>query len=418
MKPIDAVLIGAGHRGADIYGGYGLQNPDRIRFVGIAERNPARRETFALQHGIAPERQFTSSAELFRQPRFAEAAIICTPDREHFEPAMEALRQGYQVLLEKPIATSLPECRELERLALKTGNTLMVCFVLRYAPFYQKVKSLLDSGIIGEPVSIHQDVHIGFAHYSHGYVRGRYRSAALSCPLALSFITHDLDMLLWLAGSKAVSVHSLGGLSYFNAAHAPQGAPEYCLDGCPAAAACPYYAPNIYLGDQPGFHTKVIAAGGAAERLEALRKGPFGKCVFRNDNDVCDHQQIQVSFENKAVGSLNVNGLTHDCDRYLYISGTRGELSGRFTKGRIEVHEFISGNPLVIQLPETQVLHGGGDQNLMADFVRAARSGGDAQGFTLISHAAQSHYLALAAEESRTSGQAVRLESFMGGASD
>lgn len=87
---------------------------------------------------------------MFKQPRLADAVVIATQDRQHVEQAIKALSLGYHVLCEKPVSPSAEECRRLQQAAHQYNRIVAVGHVLRYTPFYSKVKELIDSGKIGE----------------------------------------------------------------------------------------------------------------------------------------------------------------------------------------------------------------------------------------------------------------------------
>lgn len=159
-KPITAVTCGAGARG-NVYGSYAVQYPDQLKIVGVAEPVPIRNERYAVKHTIANENRFTTWEHVFQRPKFADAIIITTPDDLHYGPCMEALKLGYDVLLEKPISPSEKECRDILALAKKTGRIVAVCHVLRYAPYFIQLRELIQSGAIGELVSIQHLEPIG-----------------------------------------------------------------------------------------------------------------------------------------------------------------------------------------------------------------------------------------------------------------
>jgi predicted dehydrogenase len=135
--PVDVVLIGAGLRGMISYGMSAAAAG--IRFVGVVERSPSRRSAFAEVHRIPASARFASVDELLAAPQVATAVLIATPDDQHFGPAVAALRAGYDVVVEKPMAQSAQECRTMVEVAEDHGRALHVCHVLRYTPFFQAV---------------------------------------------------------------------------------------------------------------------------------------------------------------------------------------------------------------------------------------------------------------------------------------
>lgn len=136
MKPITAVVIGAGDRGARAYAPYALDNPHEFRIVGVAEPNTERRRKFAEQFALTAQQQFDSWESLLGNERQAEVAIICTLDRMHIQPTLRALELGYHVLLEKPMSPVPAECVEMELAAKRHNRLLTICHVLRYTAFW------------------------------------------------------------------------------------------------------------------------------------------------------------------------------------------------------------------------------------------------------------------------------------------
>src|SRR5579872_777399 len=252
--PIEAVLVGAGARGTLAYGATALQHPETLRFVAVAEPNPERRARFARQHGLPAARCFATWEELLAEGRLAPALVCATLDRLHVAPAVAALEAGYDVLLEKPMAPTASECLAMVRAAESTGRLLMVCHVLRYAPFFATLHAIVSSGRLGEIVTIEHRENVAYWHMAHSYVRGNWRNAAISSPMILAKCCHDLDLIVWMTADNPVRrLHSFGSLSHFRPEQAPPGATERCTDGCPAAESCPFYAPRVYLTDDVGW---------------------------------------------------------------------------------------------------------------------------------------------------------------------
>ncbi|GMA60237.1 Gfo/Idh/MocA family protein [Alicyclobacillus fastidiosus] len=141
---IRAALLGAGHRGMFAYASYALKRPDRIQFVAVAEPNEERRKLFSDLHHILENMQFESWEELLSQPKLCEAMLICTQDRDHFQPTMAALRAGYHILLEKPMSPDPLEAITMAEEADCQQRILKICHVSRYSTFFRKVKKLLN----------------------------------------------------------------------------------------------------------------------------------------------------------------------------------------------------------------------------------------------------------------------------------
>ena len=433
--PIDAVLVGAGGRGAHVYGAFAFENPDSINFTAVAEPDQARRDFFSNRHEIEPERRFDSWQALCAQPKLARAAINCTQDRTHLESTLALLRAGYDVLLEKPMATSAADCRMLVEESERLGRTLQVCHVLRYTPFFNTLYDIVHSGKLGEIVTIDHRENVSWWHMSHSFVRGDWGNEAASTPMILAKCCHDLDILVWTMGREVKRLSSFGSLSHYRAERAPHGAPLRCTDGCPAADECIWYAPRLY-GAEPTQNWTVPlffanrafgnAAVPAEERMEILRTSQFGRCVFHCDNDVVDRQVINMEFDGGVTCTFTMHGHSDFEGRTMRWDGTKATLFGDFVEGR--PHEFRlvrhgSTKVEVIRPEAGSSGHGGGDAGLMRDFVDALKSdalksdalksdalkGRETRSRTTARVSLASHLIAFAAEESRRSGQVVNL---------
>ena len=407
MKPITAVVLGAGSRGS-IYAGYAKAHPDALQIVAVAEPRADRRTMLAQELNIP--HCFESWQALLAQPRMADCVFVCTMDDDHIGPALRAMELGYHVLLEKPMSNTEAQCRQIVDTANRTGRTLAVCHVLRYTPFYMTLKDLIDQGRIGEVTTINQIENVGYWHQAHSFVRGNWRNTAETSPMILQKSCHDMDIILWLMGRTCKRVQSFGSLRHFKPDHAPEGAPERCLDGCPHADTCPYYAPRLYMDmNRTGWPVDVITTDLSENgRRRALEEGPYGRCVYHCDNDVVDRQVVNLEFEGGAVATFTMTGFTADFSRQLKIFGTRGQISADMGTGEIVLHRFGEEKEIVpVDDGPMRSGHGGGDHGIMHDFLQILRQGGESRTSAGIS--LQSHLICFAAEKSRKENVVVEL---------
>jgi predicted dehydrogenase len=416
MKPIQVALIGAGGRGNRTFGAFALRNPHEIEFIAVAEPNPERRALFAKQHNIPIEQQFNTWEDLLARPRLCEALIIATMDRMHYAPTMAALDLGYDILLEKPMSTDPSECLQMAKKAQTQQHLLMICHVLRYTPFFTVIKQILDSGVLGDVVSVQHNENVGYYHQAHSFTRGNWRNSQLSSPMILAKCCHDMDILVWLIGRRCQKIASFGDLHLFKPENAPVGAPARCTDGCPVERQCPYSAIRIYIEEHPDPGDFIQPGEEPSEegKWEALRTGPYGRCVYRCDNDVVDHQVVSMEFEGGITVAFTMCGYTADISRSLKIMGTKGELRAHMENNEIEVRDFVTHNRLVTH-PATGMGHGGGDDGLLHTFARLVRSIDPIERLHPLTSAfvsTQSHLMAFAAEHARLEKQVIDLEEF------
>lgn len=412
MSPITAVVVGAGQRGKDAYGPYALSHPEDIQIVAVAEPVAERRLAMQRCHGIDDAHAFTCWQDLVKVPRLADAALICTPDDDHYGAAMAILPLGYHVLLEKPMSPQPGECIQIVRAAQAAGVTLTVCHVLRYTPFFLKIKGLIDAGAVGDIAAIEHSENVGYWHQAHSFVRGKWRNSQESSPMILAKSVHDMDILRFLVGQRCEAVASFGELRHFRPENAPEGAPAYCMDGCPQGAHCLYYAPEMYTSPRMWPHRFMRGAvtQQADDReavLEGLRRGPYGRCVYHCDNDVVDRQVVSLRFEGGVVASFTLCAFTQACTRLIRVLGTRGEIVGDMLDNRVIHRDFLTGEETAYDIAQTDSGHGGGDAGVMAAFVQAVRTGHETASSG--QSALEGHLMAFAAEEARVTGQVVSL---------
>ncbi|MDG0872124.1 Gfo/Idh/MocA family oxidoreductase [Paenibacillus thiaminolyticus] len=408
MKTVTAVLLGAGSRGRYIYGPYAEKHPDELKIVAVAEPNEERRQRIAEIHGIAPEYVYRSWEQAFEKGRIADVMIISTLDRLHYVPAMKSLELGYHILLEKPMSPVAEECIRIEQAALAHRRVLTVSHVLRYSPFWSGIKRCIEAGEVGTIATIQHSEYVGYRHMTHSYVRGNWRNSDESSPMVLAKSCHDLDIISWLMDEPCVSVSSYGSLLHFREEHAPAGSAARCTDGCQVECSCPFSALKLY--NQPPEHpwARYITHDLSPEGImTALKEGPFGRCVYRCDNNVVDHQIVNMEFANGANANFTLSAFAEQEIRSVRIMGTKGEIIGNMEDGTYTLKRFATGERVEFHCGVSGDGHGGGDERMVADFLHLVREHQEeamATALTSATASLQSHLIAFAAEESRLQG--------------
>jgi predicted dehydrogenase len=411
------IVVGAGQRGA-AYASYALQYPEQLQIVAVAEPRAYYREALGERHAIPPERRFADWRELVDQPRLAEGVIIATQDAQHVEPAVACAAWGYHLLLEKPMAPNPADCRRIVAAAQRAGILFAVCHVMRYTRYTQALKQILDAGRIGDIVSLQHLEPVGFWHQAHAFVRGNWRRADLASPMLLAKSCHDLDWIRYIMGRPCTQVASFGSRTHFRREAQPPGAADRCLD-CAVEPDCPYSAPRIYLGrvaqGQTGWPVNVLTPDTTPEGVrEALRTGPYGRCVYACDNDVVDHQVVNMQFAGGGTASFTMTAFTRARARETRLFGTRGEIYG---DGRhIEIFDFLTGQTERIdtEAPADGTPlsgHGGGDFGLIQHFVAAVAAHDPRLILSGPEETLETHLMVFAAEEARRDGTVVSLAS-------
>ena len=404
---IDAILIGAGQRGHFVYGRWALDHPERLRIVAVADPRPDRLNRLADAHGIPASHRFADSDTLLSLPRIAPAAIIASPDITHHGHILAALRAGYHVLAEKPMASTLDQCRELVEAASLSAATLHIGHVLRFTPFFQTLREVIRSGQLGDIVTVEHRENVRSWHMAHSYVRGNWGRKEAATPMIVAKCCHDFDILHWNLSSPVARLSSVGSLFEFRPERAPAGATARCTDPCPVLD-CPYDARRIYLDQaMQGWPIHVITDDMTPEgRLEALRQGPYGRCAYRAESNVVDHQVVTMQLESGTSVALVMHGHSHEESRTMRYDGTRATLRGVFGRQQsIVVIDHISGQPEEITIGNAIGGHGGGDGGIMEAFLATVETG--APPATPASESLESHLLAFLAEEAREAGTVI-----------
>lgn len=411
-RPVDMVVVGAGNRGFHAYGRYARGHPGEVRFVAVVEPNEERRERFAEAHGVPLDAQFRTWEELIGRPQLAPAAVNTTQDRMHLPSTLALLDAGYDVLLEKPMATTPAECVELVHAAKKRGRILEICHVLRYAPFFRTVYDVVNQGRLGEIISFQWNENLVYWHFAHSFIRGNWGNSQRSGPMILTKCCHDLDLMVWMLG-RPESLSSSGSLTHFCADRVDSEVPSRCTDGCPREAECPYYAPRIYVDRNPGAWARdPVSLDHSEEALRhALETGPYGRCVYHSDNDVVDHQVVMLRYANGLSATLTMQGCSPVEGRTMRIDGTRATLFGNESRKELELHDHLTGQCEELQIAVPESGHGGGDAGVLRDFAAAVASGGR-EVLTSAEESLVSHLLAFAAEEARTSQRVIKTDEY------
>lgn len=422
--PITFAICGFGDRGST-YASMQKLFPDKMKVVAVADLNPRKVQKAKELYDIPEENCFSSGEEMLAHEKLADVMVVSTMDRQHVGHAIPALKKGYNIMMEKPISPELEKCREILEVAKNCPGKIIVCHVLRYTVFYNTLKDLISSGRIGDVVSICANENVAYWHQAHSFVRGNWRNSQETSPMILQKSCHDMDIFTWLLGKKCRSVSSFGGTRLFKKECAPEGATPYCLGGCKVKESCPFDAEKIYItspktgraAHNDNWITSVLSVENTVESTyEALRTGPYGRCVYHCDNDVVDHQQTNLLMEDGSTISFTMCAFTESCYRYFKAMGTKGEIEADMLSNVIHIREF--GKPEEVidvgKLASDLKGHGGGDSGIVEDFLDILLNDRDAtERTTTLENSMESHFIALAAEESRLNGgKVIELEEF------
>ena len=410
-KVYKVAIIGVGARGGDVYGQLVNNKKDQFDIVALCDLRQERLDRFGEIFGVDKQNRFLDENEFFKEKR-ADVVIIATPDNCHVRHALKAFEKGYDILCEKPLTCNKEECQKLLAAQKKYGGKALVCHVLRYAPAFMKLHDIISSGEIGRLVAIDALERVGYGHQAHSYVRGNWRNTESAAPMILAKCCHDLDLLQYYANSKCKSISSVGELTYFTSENAPEGAAKRCLD-CKYADTCPYSATYAYLKvwkdrgepeDMWPFNVIATAPNTEEKLVNAIKDGPYGRCVYCFDNNVVDHQITTMTFENGVKASLTMTAFTAFGGRRIYFHGTLGEVVLDEHDNNIKLTKFGCQTVTysLSDLIEKGYGHGGGDAGLINKLYDMLS--GVAASETSLEASVESHLMGIAAEESRLEG--------------
>lgn len=404
MKKITIAAIGAGNR-MNAYTEYAVLHPEETTVVAIVEPNDIRRNQYARRFNVPAENCFTSWQEFVTHDRMADAVFLCTPDDMHYEPAMAALALGYDVLLEKPIARTWQQCLDIAERAEEQKRIVGVCHVLRYHPYFIKFREIVASGRLGEMISLNHIEAVGIERMTHAFVRGLWRREDETNPMILSKACHDLDWIVWLTGRKCRQVSSYGSLKWFKESNAPVGSTLRCTDGCAVETDCPYSALNLYFRQKRWLRHFDLPEGSDSELfiMNELRTGPYGRCVYRCDNNVVDHQVVSMLLEGDVTVNFSMDPFTKEGCRKTHVMFSGGEIFGDEKTLTVRYFSQETEDEVYDYSDSAQEcsFHGGADLNIVADFLTAVRKGDGSGLLTCIKSSLESHRIAFEIEKAR-----------------
>ncbi|UDQ99468.1 Gfo/Idh/MocA family oxidoreductase [Lentisphaerota bacterium WC36G] len=412
MKAVEVIIVGPGSRG-EAYAQYAKEAPLKCRIVGVAGPDDHRRQKMIKDFDLPKEMVFNCWSEVVAVgEKIADAVVICTHDDMHAAPAIAFANLKYNILLEKPMATTEDDCRRIVDAVKQNGIIFSVCHVLRYTNYSQKLKEIINSGVAGDIVNIQHVEPVGSWRHVHSYVRGNWRKESDSTFMLLSKSCHDLDWIQYIMDQKIARVSSFASLRHFKKTEQPQGAPERCLD-CPKHIEknCPYSAKRIYNrflenGQLGRPLDTVVAEPNRVNIEEALRTGPYGRCVYACDNDVVDNQLVNIEFQNHSSASFMMTAFSANSGRKSIIYGTKAQIT--VEENKIEIFDFINEQTKTINvgLNNDSLLdhHDGGDRGVVKNFIEANLANDQTMIISGPDVSLETHLAVFKAEEARKNG--------------
>ena len=226
---------------------------------------------------------------------------------------------------------------------------------------------------------------------------------------------HDIDYIAHLIEKPCLRVSSFGKLTYFTKENAPAGSTERCTDGCLAERECPYSAIKRYVQAEnlTVWPPNVVSHEHTPQaHLEAIKTGPYGRCVYRVDNDVVDHQVVAMEFADDITATFTMTAFTQGGGRCVRVHGTEGEIA--FDEEKITLKTFADNNTEVIMLGQEIGGHGGGDTRVVDNWLDGVRTGDASSILTSAQESLRTHSIVFAAEQSRREHRMVDMAEIYG----
>lgn len=319
MTKLRLGVIGNGLRGN--LSGYWHQPGEKGRseIVGFSELNPDRMDKFKRE--VADDIFFTENYKDLLERDDIDAIVVLTEDYKHKDHAIEALRAGKHVYLEKPMAISIEDCDEIIREWKKSGKKLMIGFNMRFMPMFQTMKKIIDDGIIGEVKAIWVRHFVG--HGGVYYYQDWHRNSKYTTSLLLQKASHDIDVIHMLGDSYTKKVSAFGSLDFYN--------------------------------DKENFE-----ADGLENQTDV-------------EIDVEDNNVLIMELENGIKVSYLQNHFTPDYHRNYVVIGTKGrmendELAGTITIKTRSTESLEDQSDVVVQMKPMEGVHAGGDSRITESF--------------------------------------------------
>lgn len=385
-KKITVVVVGCGDR-ATTYLKEGVLFFNAMEIVAAIDPNPERLSYMQQTFGIPVEKCYRHIEDVLAQGKIADCVINGTMDQYHLETALPFLEQGYDMLLEKPLVNNKEDLFKLRDVANAHGCRLMVCHVLRYAPFYRKIKELILAGEVGEIMNIQTTERVGAFHSSSAYLRGKWKNTEeCNSSFLLAKCCHDIDLLCWLNNSTVPqNISSMGGRQFFIPEKAPKNSGTRCLVDCPKEIRekCVYDVKSMYLDNCqiPQYAWQCTGKNYQdvtdEEKIESLKTyNPHGECIYKTGGDIVDHQNVMLTYTNgsTAVHTLILGSMR--AGRSIWVQGTEGEIEGWVGDGKLYLRKYNKETSNYTEQAfifseregETTGGHFGGDRGLVQEF--------------------------------------------------
>ena len=331
---------------------------DRCKLVGVCDPNHKRAQIYI--DTIDKDMKYYSDYDKMLEELKPDAVLVTTPDGYHHEYIIRALNLGIDVYTEKPLTTTREKCVAIREAEKKSGKKVTITFNCRFMPYFAKLKEVIETGIIGQPLAINYDYHLPYTH-GGDYFKRWHRFSEMSGSMLVHKSTHHFDVINWILKDDPESVVAQGNRVYYGNDDRPHG--ERCLQ-CKYAETCTSF--DWYDDDIDDIKLLYFST----EEVDNYHRD---HCVFKADTDIYDNMSVSVKYTKGAI-------LTYTLHMFSPNEGYRLSITG--TKGRIEMHSFdydtSADNEILVFLDDKSThtinfkkakgLHDGGDDKMLDMF--------------------------------------------------
>lgn len=355
------VIVGAGFRCYHMFAKTIRDRfSDRCEIVGVCDPNYMRAQIYI--DTINKDMKYYEDFDKMLEELKPDAALVTTPDGYHHKYIIKALNAGVDVYTEKPLTTTRENCAAIREAEKKSGKKVTITFNCRFIPFFVQLKEVVESGIIGTPLSINYDYHLPYTH-GGDYFKRWHRFMEMSGGMLVHKSTHHFDVVNWLLKDDPESVIAQGNRVYYGNDDRPHG--ERCLQ-CQYKETCTSF--DWLEDDKEDIQLLYFNP----EKVDGYQRD---HCVFKPDTDIYDNMSVSVKYKKGAI-------MTYTLHMFSPTEGFRINITG--TKGRMEMashFDFNSKKPYedivvylddksihTIQYPKAGGMHSGGDDRMLDMF--------------------------------------------------
>lgn len=182
-----------------------LKAISKSAFTAVCSRDEKKSQEFATRYGV---NGYTNVTEMVSKEKL-DMVTICTPHPAHMAAAIEAMKAGANVLIEKPLASSLEDCDAMLSVSRETGKKIGIISQRRFYSPCLRLKEAIDSGKIGKPAlgTVFMFGWRNEAYYKSDSWRGKWKEEGGG--VLVNQAPHQLDLLQWFMGSEIEEVYGI-----------------------------------------------------------------------------------------------------------------------------------------------------------------------------------------------------------------